>query len=731
MSDLRRRRRGRERRSRRKRFNLAFIVLGSLAALVVGGALVGALAVHTVADDLRGQDLKEIELGENTRIYDKDGKQLGIVAGVTNRTEVPGSRIPQVLKDATVAIEDKRFYDHDGVDYYRLLGAAARDIQSGSARQGASTITMQLMKNLYNPEGGSRVADVGMKIEEAYLAFQYEKRYSKQQILNKYLNGVFYGQNAIGVQAASLTYFNRSVKDITLPQAALLAGLPQAPSAYNPFANPKAAKERRNLVIRAMEEQGYITPEQSRKAQAAGLGLKRGTAYTRKREEYFFEYVRQVLIERYGEKAVQRGGFRVYTTIDPRLQKEARAAIAGRLYYDDDPAAAVVTVDSRNGYIRAMASSQSFSSDSQFNFASQAMRQSGSTFKTFVLAESIRRGVNPNTTLYESKPLNFTDPRWGKIDVSTYSNSYSGPVSIARATLSSDNSVYTQMTLDLDPNSVVDLAYEMGIPKSRNLPRYPSVGLGSGEVTPLDMARAYAALSNGGYRVLPVAISRIVKPDGTVEEFRPGRRRVMTDGQAYEVTRILQANIAGGTGTAAQIGVDAAGKTGTTDDFVDAWFVGYTPHYSTAVWVGYPNDKGEKRYMWSVHGEAVAGGSFPARIWGDYMRQLVEHTGDRATFPLPQTPVEWSSFSSDFTEEAQAAQAAAESEAEQATESTGSTTTAGATTAPRRATPPSRSTPARTTAPVTPPSTPAVDPAPVDPVTPPAADPAQPPPPTP
>ena len=241
MSDLRRRRANRRRRGRRRRQNIWLLVGGLVSALVLGTVLASTLAVHSVADDLRKVegDLKEIQLGENTRIYDKDGKQLGIVAGVTNRTEVRGSRIPKTLKDATVAIEDKRFYDHDGVDYYRLLGAAAHDIGSGSARQGASTITMQLMKNLYNPDGGSRVADIGMKVEEAYLAFQYEKRYTKAQILNKYLNGVFYGQNAVGVQAASLTYFNRSVGDITLPQAALLAGLPQAPSAYNPFANPR------------------------------------------------------------------------------------------------------------------------------------------------------------------------------------------------------------------------------------------------------------------------------------------------------------------------------------------------------------------------------------------------------------------------------------------------------------------------------------------------------------
>ncbi|MEQ9094489.1 MAG: transglycosylase domain-containing protein, partial [Miltoncostaeaceae bacterium] len=651
------------------------LVLTSVGATVI----VAGYAVHEVAEDLRGLELKEIEQGQNTRIFDKNGRQLGIVAGTTNRTEVPSRLIPKVLKQATVAIEDKRFYDHDGVDYTRLVGAAVYDIQAGSARQGASTITMQLMKNLYNPDGGSRQADIGLKVQEAYLAFQYEKEFTKDQILTKYLNGVFYGQNAVGVQAASLTYFNRGVRDLTLPQAALLAGMPQAPSAYNPFSNPDAAKERRNQAIQAMADQGMISQPVADRAKLSGLALDRGTAYTRKREEYFFEYVRQVLIERYGERAVQRGGFRVHTTIDPVLQARAREAIEGRLFYDDDPASAVVTVDSRTGFIRAMASSQSFQEDTQFNFATQALRQPGSTFKTFVLAEAIRRGINPNTTIYNSRRLDFDDPRWGAIDVSTYSNSYSGPVSIARATLSSDNSVYTQMTLDLDPNAVVDLAQELGVPEERNLPRVPSVGLGAGEVTPLDMATAYAAFSNGGLRVLPYGISKIVRPDGSEEVFRPGRKRVLTDGQAYEVTKILQANMTSGTGTAAQIGVDAAGKTGTTDNFVDAWFVGYTPHYSTAVWVGYPNDDGVKRSMFSVHGRSVAGGSFPAEIWGDFMRELVEHTGDRSEFPLPTQPAEWSSFSSDFTK----AGARARSTESEESESERSESTADTETEPR------------------------------------------------
>jgi penicillin-binding protein 1A len=677
VSDLRRRRRGRVRKRHRRRANLALIVCGSLVALFGGIVLFSALAVHSVAQDLnlKEGDLKEIRLGQNTRIYDKNGKLLGIVAGVTNRTVVASRRIPQVLKDATVAIEDKRFYEHDGVDYYRLLGAAWRDLESGSASQGGSTITMQLIKNLYDPQAGRTISK---KIEEAYLAYQYEERYTKDEILAKYLNGVFYGQNAVGVQAASLTYFDKDVWDINLQQAALLAGLPQAPSSYNPFANPESAKARRNLVLDEMAEQGYISAELAEKAKKSGLALKRGTAYKAKREEYFTEYVRQLLIDRYGEKRVQTGGFKVYTTIDPALQSAARNAIKENLYYDDDPASAVVMVDSQKGYIRAMASSVKFSAESQFNFATQAVRQPGSTFKTFVLTEAIREGINPYTTLYASKKLDFVDRQYGPIDVSTYSNTYRGAIPIATATLSSDNSVFQQLTLDVGPKKVIQTAYDMGVSKARKLPDVASIGLGAGGVTPLDMATAYAPLSNGGNRVTPIAITKIVKPNGDVDRFKPERKRVFSDGVAYEVTRILQNNVTGGTGGNAQIGVPVAGKTGTTDDFRDAWFVGYTPKYSTAVWVGYPNADGTTRFMTSVHGITVQGGSFPALIWGDFMRVVVDRDGGSESFPLPDDPMTWSPFSSNFTRSAAAlaasAAAASSAASTEETESEGTTT---------------------------------------------------------
>lgn len=652
MGKARTRRLQRNREARRRRAN-RMRILGITGLVVVGGTvLVGAITIDSVAANLREKQasVKEIRLGQNTRIYDRDGKLLGTIAGTTNRTQVRSERIPQILKDATVAIEDKRFYDHDGVDYYRLAGSAVRNV--GGGRQGGSTITMQLARNLL-PGGANASRTVERKLEEAYLALQYEKKFTKDEILTKYLNGVFYGNNAVGVQAASLTYFDRDVAKLTLPQAALLAGLPQAPSAYSPFGNQEAARTRRNLVLEQMAEQGYISRDEAERAKKAGLQLKRGDTYKApKREGYFFEYVRQRLIDSFGEREVEKGGFRVNSTVDPQLQTDAKNAISENLGLSDDPEAAIVMIDSQKGYIRAMQSSQEYAANKQFNYATQAKRQPGSTFKTFVLTRFVEEGYNPYTTSYVSKPLKFTDPVWGPINVATYSDTYGGRMSVSSATLRSDNSVYTQMTLDVDPRKVVDTAYSMGIPRARDLPRVPSVGLGSGEVTPLDMATAYSALSNGGYRIQPQGVQSIILPTGQRRPIKITRRRAFSDGVAYEVTKILRANVSGGTGTAANIASYVAGKTGTTDNYVDAWFVGYTPCYTTAVWVGYPNDTGVKRSMYSVHGITVAGGTFPARIWATFMRKVLENPRykcDLADFPLPKEPVSWQPFSSEFT----------------------------------------------------------------------------------
>jgi len=523
-------RRRREKRARHGRIGLGKVIV---MAMVILGTVLGvgfATTYQSVTSDLPDiDDMKPVGLGQNTRIYDRDGKLLGYIAGVTNRTELPLSRIPISLREATVAIEDKRFYEHDGVDWMRIVGAAARNAMSSDGlRQGGSTITMQLVKNLYDPEAPR---DFTQKIKEAHLAQQVEQQYTKDQILAKYLNGVFYGQNSVGVQAAALTFFDKPVWAINLPQAALLAGLPQAPSAYNPFVNPKDATKRRNTVLQEMANQGYITQAEANEAKASGLQLKRGRTYERKKEGYFFDYVRQELIDRYGEKRVQEGGMAVRTTIDPALQRAAEQAIARNLGQSDDPAAAVVLIDARTGYIRAMATSQAYGKGSQFNYAAQAKRQPGSTFKTFVLTRAIADGINPYSTVYDSRPIDIDDPKWGPIEVATYSNSYRGATPIAQATLSSDNSVYIQMTLDVGPDRVVDLANKMGV--QSKLPVVPSIGLGSGEVSPLEMAAAYAPLANGGFRVKPIAMTDLGQGVAKGDLATPKRTRVFQDGVAY------------------------------------------------------------------------------------------------------------------------------------------------------------------------------------------------------
>ena len=425
-----------------------------------------------------------------------------------------------------------------------------------------------------------------------------------------------------------------------MAEAALLAGLPQAPSQYNPFRNPSAAIERRGEVLDQMVENDFVSKAEADAAKAEPLGLKRGTRYSQKREPYFFDFVQEQLIEKYGVGVFRRGGLKVHTTIDPEFQEQARAAIVGQLPYPDDPSSAVVSIDPANGYIRAMASSGTYK-DRTFNLAAQGHRQPGSAFKTMVLTTAIRKGVDPNRTTYVSKPVSLDQgpgaPPW---EPETYDGSYRGTMTITRATLASDNTVYAQMIMDLGPKEVRETAKLMGI--TTELDGYPAEGLGGLRlgVSPLEMANAYATLASGGMRNKPKAIRRVEFPDGKSDDLgKPERTRVFSDGVASEVTKILEMNVTGGTGTAAQIGCPAAGKTGTTDNFNDAWFVGYTPSLATSVWVGYPNAQVE---MSSVQGISVAGGTFPAQIWHDYM--TVAHGDDCDAFSPPTEPVTFSPF---------------------------------------------------------------------------------------
>ncbi len=612
------------RRGRRGgRRNPALLVV-FVPLLIVGVALLSAVGyvIAIAADTPPLSELKPRDKGATSVVYAADGSRLGYVRSDEVRTPVPWSDMPAAVREATVAIEDERFYEHEGVDFSAIIRAGVKNLESGDAVQGGSTITQQLVRALYieDPE-----RNFERKIREAKLAQELEDehpgRAGKNWILREYLNSVPYGTNegrtSIGIEAAAITYFAKHARNLELHESALLAGLPQAPSQYNPFRNPTAALERRNEVLSQMAENGFITVGEAEQASSQPLGLKRGIKrYTTRREPYFFDYVEEKLIEEYGVGAYRRGGLKIHTTIDPELQDAGRAAINSHLPYSTDPSSAIVAIDPATGYIKAMASSGSYK-DRNFNLAAQGHRQPGSAFKTFVLVTALRQGVDPNSTTYTSKPLDLVIPEYGPWKVSTYDDSYGGSMDLVQATLRSDNTVYAQLDIDLGPKNVRETAEMMGI--TTPLDGIPAEGLGGLRlgVSPLEMANAYATLASYGIRNEPKAITRVEFPDGKIDELgKPKRKRVFPEWVAYEATKILEQNMLGGTGTAAQIGCDAAGKTGTTDNFNDAWFVGYTPHLAASVWVGYPNALVEMR---SVHGISVAGGTFPAQIWQSFM----------------------------------------------------------------------------------------------------------------
>jgi penicillin-binding protein 1A len=631
-----RNRKRRERANRRRVFVFtAVLVLVMIVAAIGAAAFTGATAFRNSCDL---DSLRPVTIGQNSFVYAADGSLLGAIPAEKNRQPLEYEDISQWVLEATVAIEDRRFWDHGGLDYEGIIRAAVKNLEEGQIVEGGSTITQQLVRNLYI--GNERSFE--RKIKEACLALKLNETWSKERILETYMNQVPYGNLAYGIEAAAQTYFSRSATNLSPRQAALLAGLPQAPSAYDPFSQPEAAKARRNEVLGALLEEGEIDQAEHDRLVDTGLGLRRGELYTKIREPYFFGYVRDLLIRKYGVTKVRNGGLEVHTTIDPRFQKLAKKAIKANLYYETDPASALVSINPKNGAIRAMAAVAPGKKQLQFNLAEQGRRQAGSSFKTFVLAEAIKQGINPDSTRYLSAPFTWQpDPLSEPWEVSTYDHSYSGVSTIRQATIRSDNTVYARMTLDVGPDNVARTAREMGI--KTKLDPVASIGLGSNAVSVLEMASAYATLAAGGVYSEPMAIRKVVQPNGKVDPAwgKGKRKRVMTDGEAYVVTQILQENVLGGTGTAANPGRPAAGKTGTTDNFGDAWFVGYTPNLATAVWVGYPNAQIEMR---SVHGISVSGGSFPAMIWNDFVVPALD--GSTAlSFELPTQPAVWLPFS--------------------------------------------------------------------------------------
>jgi len=650
LDELIRRAQKRRLRVQKKRRRHAAIV-ATVLVLVVGGIVaVGFGGAAAFESSCSLSELRPVSTGPqggpaNTFVYAANGSLLGSIPAEKNRQPVALSQMSPWMAKATVAIEDRRFYKHGGVDYKGIVRAAIRDLRAGKVVQGGSTITQQLVRNLYI----SRQRTFKRKIKEACLAIKLARNKSKDWILGSYMNAVYYGNHAYGIEAAAQTYFSRRARTLTLDQSALLAGLPQAPSIFDPIHRPLDALERRDEVLRAMLENGVLTRRQFASAIAdRDLHLVPGKLYTRIREPYFFSYVRDQLIAEYGANTVRTGGLKVYTTIDPRLQAAARRAIVDTLSSRTDPASALVSIDPATGAIKAMAAVTPGSSGNEFNLVAQAKRQAGSTFKMFVLAAAVDEGINPATTYYVSGPFHYQpDPYSPAWNVTTYDHTYLGSTSIANATLHSDNTVYAQLTLDVGPKKVAEMAHRLGVrsPLTTKEGAYvPSLGLGAIPVSPLDLASSYATIAAGGIYSKPMAIRKVVLGNGKVDTDagwgEPSRKRVISPGVAYTVTQILEQNMQYGTGTGAYFGRPAAGKTGTTDNYADAWFCGYTPQLEATIWIGYP--RGEVP-MLNVHGIAVSGPTFPATIWKSFMATAVGRK-QPVDFKEPSVMPTWHSF---------------------------------------------------------------------------------------
>ena len=591
-----------------------------------------------IASDLPKLDPRyQQEIEVDGYIYANDGKTiLSVLRGSESRILLEPDEIAPVMKQAIVAVEDKRFYEHRGIDLRGIARAAWADIRNKAVVEGGSTITQQFVKNAYVKNERS----IARKVKEAALAWQLEQRWKKDDVLTAYLNTIYFGNGAYGIQQAAVTYFGHGAgaRTLELHEAALLAGIPADPSRYDPVANPEDARARRDLVLRKMLEQKDISRRDYLAATAARLpraddirqpGIQ-GPA------PYFGNYVKQQLIDMYQPAGVYGRGLRVRTTIDLDLQRLAAQAISKWLTNPEGPSAALVALDPRNGEVLAMIGGDY--RESEFNLAAQAQRQPGSAFKPFVLATALEQGIAPSS-VFNSRQLSIPlgDRFWS---VNNYDDVYLGPISLETATIHSDNAVYAELTRLVGPAAVVKTAHRLGIRSPLN--KYLAIGLGAEAVNPLELARAFAPFANGGYRIdgsifgnAPrVVVGLAEGPSGRMKPNSARPRRVLTRGTSRTVTALLQKVVSQGTGRhAALADRPAAGKTGTTENYGDAWFVGYTPQLVTAVWVGYPNTL--KPMLTDYHGEPVAGGTYPALIWKTFMENALAFRNEEPQYFEP------------------------------------------------------------------------------------------------
>jgi penicillin-binding protein 1A len=625
-----RRRMRRQRRRSGKRWVLVLLAIVVVAAAGIAAAAFGGAALLNSSCSL--SEIKTVQLSQNTFIYASDGSLLGVVPSAENRQYLTLKQMARWLPLATVAVEDRRFYEHGALDYQGILRAAFDDVTSFSLSQGGSTITQQLVRTLYL--GGTQ-RTLSRKLKEACLALRLQRDWSKKHILTAYLNDVYYGSHAFGVEAAAQTYFSRHAQALNLPQAAMIAGLPRAPSSFDPFVSPTLALQRRNEVLAAMLADASITQAQYNWAVRQPLGVEPGSIYNQIKEPPFFGFVQDQLLAKLGPNRVGEGGLRVRTTLDTRLQRVGTIAIKNVLHSKNDPAAALVAINPGTGAVRAMVSYLPSGQELQFNLATQAKRQAGSSFKPFTLATAFGQHVSPYS--YWNGPPELVIPEQrcyyqGKPwDVHNYADESAGGMNLIDATAHSVNTIFAQLAVDVGPQNIVKVAHRLGI--TSTLQPVCSITLGTQGVSPLEMADAYATLAARGVHHSAEAIQRVRNSQGKlIESLRWNGVRAIPQNDADMVTYVLQSVLQYGTGTAAYFGRPAAGKTGTAENYDDAWFCGYVPQLAACVWVGYPN---AEKSLLNVEGvPAVFGGSLPAEIWHAFMAEALGNAPVR-DFPQP------------------------------------------------------------------------------------------------
>jgi penicillin-binding protein 1A len=625
-------RRGGPKRVKKTTFLWRYRRVWFLFGIIVVTALAGAAWVLTQVPLP-----PEAALPQTTIIYDAAGNQLATLHGQENRFPVKLDQIPAVVQSAVIAAEDRKFFQHGGIDPLGIVRATWADVRHKGATQGGSTITQQYVKQVYVGSDPT----LWRKLREAVIAIKLERKLDKRQILERYLNTVYFGRGAYGIQAASRTWFDKDVDQLGLKEAAYLVGLIRSPSGGDVVADSPLAYELRTFVLQAMVETKAITPVQMAEVEAIKLEsyvaprteIDSEVALPGIGAEYYVQYVRQQLEKTYSEDFVLRQGLRVQTSLDPELQRQAYEAVYGLLDEPGDPAGALVAIN-QDGQVVAMVGGRDWD-ESQVNLAvgdegGGSGRQGGSTFKPFALAEAVREGFSLESSF--KGPAKIVLPgadRGNDWEVTNYENASFGQVNLIDATVDSVNTVYAQLVDTLGPEKVVDMAKQLGI--TSELAPVASIALGTQNVSVLEMANAYSTLSRGGVRYEPQVITEVKMADTVLPESRAKGVRVLEKSQADQINFVLEQVVARGSGTGAQVkNTKVTGKTGTTEDYGDAWFVGSTRSLTVAVWMGYP--EGQSQQLLDIHGvKKVNGGSLPARIFQRFVSGLPPENDDNSS----------------------------------------------------------------------------------------------------